>query len=196
MNIPNSQLDISSNIMLVGIGGRFDVFTGLPFVYHWPDKNFVLVNSGPNDLFHVLPSATNNYPEGLIGPRKNIIQKYTVGRHGYRFVKSAYDKIITDHNIDCILAIDGGVDSLAAGDEEDSGTILEDFIAIAAISDVTITNKILCCAGFGTETEENMNHFRILENMAAFAAAGSFLGSFSLTKNLPEFHEYVSGPGF
>jgi hypothetical protein len=93
------------------------------------------------------------------------------------------------------------VDSLQRGDEKDSGTILEDFIALAALDEVKLTPhghcgrgddgcKILCCAGFGTETEENLNHYRVLENMATLTDA--FYGSFSLTKDSQEFKEYAS----
>jgi hypothetical protein len=191
MNIPKTPLDSASNILLVGIGGGFDVFTGLPFVYHWKNKNFVLANSSPSDLMHFRQSTPNDYPEGLLSKEDNIKATYTVGRHGCKAVSQAYSKIIETHNIDCVLAIDGGVDSLAIGDEQDNGTILEDFVGLAALSDIKV-NKILCCAGFGTETEENMNHFRVLENMAKLASSNSFLGSFSLTKQMPEFSQYVN----
>lgn len=191
MNIPRTQLDTSDNIMVVGLGGGFDVFTALPLVYHWPDKNFVLINSGPSYAFHYQPSTPDEYPEGTIRKRDNIKAKYTVGRHGYRLFKTAYEKIAEAHQVDCILAIDGGVDSLSLGDERDHGTILEDFISIAALSDMALP-KVMCCAGFGTETEENLNHYRVLENMARLAASGSFLGSFSLTQAMPEFREYLA----
>jgi hypothetical protein len=89
-----------------------------------------------------------------------------------------------------IFAVDGGVDSLAIGSEKDPGTLLEDSIGLAALQDIQAEKKILCCAGFGTETEENLNHYRILENIAALAGEGAFLGSFSLTKDMPEFKLY------
>jgi hypothetical protein len=189
MNIPKTKLDDAKNILVVGLGSGFDVFTSLPLVFHWKDKNFVLVNSGTSSVFHFQPSTQLEYPEGLISDTPNIKAKYTIGRHGYKPFKIAYEKIANLHQIDCVLAIDGGVDSLAIGDELDSGTILEDFVSLAALSDLNVP-KILCCAGFGGETEENLNHFRILENMARLATNGAFLGSFSLTKDMPEFEAY------
>ena len=191
MNIPPSKLDDAKTIMLVGIGGGFDVFTGLPFVFAFPDKNFVLVNSSPKDLFLFRKTNKNDYPESEIEARPNILEKYTVARNGVGAVKKAYEAIAVLHPIDLILSVDGGVDSLAIGNEENPGTILEDFIGLAALKSLPYP-KIHCCAGFGTETEEDVNHYRILENIAAITAEDGFLGSFSLTKQMPEFAEYVA----
>lgn len=189
MNIPKTILDNANTIMICGIGGGFDVFTGLPIVYHYPNKQFVLVNSGPGD-FHFRKSTEKDYPEALIAERGNILAKWTVGRHGCGLVKKAYEAIFAEHKPDAILAVDGGVDSLMRGDEDDHGTILEDFIAMSALSSIDVP-KILCCAGFGTETEENLNHYCVLENMAELAKLGAFLGSFSLTNHMSEFKQYA-----
>lgn len=189
MNIPKTIIDDHENIMIVGVGSGFDVFTGLPFVYHWPDKNFVLVNSSPKSDFHYRTVEPVDYPECLIEAEPNILARYSVGRHGVQAFKKAYGEIIAKHNIDAVLAVDGGVDSLARGDEDSPGTVLEDFIALAAMKDL---DAVLCCAGFGGETEENLNHYRILENMASLFADGSFLGAFALTKEMPEFQRYKS----
>ena len=189
MNIPPSKLDNAQTIMAVGIGGGFDVFTTLPFVHHWPDKKFVLVNSSAEDDYLFQESTEHNYPQGMISDKPNVLNNYTVGRHGTKALKSAYQAIADMNGVDCILAVDGGVDSLARGDEESNGTVLEDFIGIAALDEIRLP-KVLCCAGFGCETEENMNHYRILENMASLAEQDAFLGSFSLTKHMPEFSLY------
>lgn len=188
MNIPKTIIDNYKNIMIVGVGSGFDVYTGLPFVYHWPDKNFVLVNSSPKSNFHYRTVEPADYPECLIEAEPNMLARYSVGRHGVQATKRAYEEIALKHGVEAILAVDGGVDSLARGDEESPGTVLEDFIALAAMKDILET--VLCCAGFGGETEENMNHYRILENIAALAADGAFLGAFALTKEMPEFQKY------
>lgn len=199
MNLPKTKLETANAIMLVGLGGGYDVFTGLPFVSHL-DNKFVLVNSSPHGQFAYRQTTIEDRPEYSLGARHNIIDMYTVGRHGTGVLKKAYQEIIDKHKIDTILAVDGGVDSLCRGNERDSGTILEDFIAMAALAEVKLAphkqgndkTKILCCAGFGTETEENLNHYRALENIAGLAAEGALFGSFSLTKNMEEYKEYDS----
>lgn len=190
MNIPKTILDDHKNIMIVGLGSGFDVFTGLPFVYHWPDKNFVLVNSSPRSDFHYRTVEPIDYPECLIEAEPNILARYSVGRHGVQAFKKAYGEIIAKHEIEAILAVDGGVDSIARGDEENPGTVLEDFISLAALKDLRGGSAVLCCAGFGGETEEDVNHYRILENMAALMADGSFYGCFALNQDMPEFKKY------
>ena len=155
---------------------------------------FIICQTKTSSLSIVLPPIhfilgnlpEEDYPEFHIPNEPNIITKYTVGRHGTIAVQRAYEEISTLHSIDATLAVDGGVDSLSKGNEEDHGTILEDFIALAALK-----NGVLACAGFGTETEENLNHYRILQNIANLAAKGYFLGSFSMTKEMPEFQKYA-----
>ena len=190
MNIPKTPLDDAQNILLIGLGGGFDIFTGLPFVFHWPDKNFILTNHSPSQEFLIKPTESEDYPEGMISNFDNVSAKYTIGRHGPKLVKEAFNQVLEDHQIDCILGVDGGVDSLATGDEADYGTVLEDFVTLAALRDIDLP-KVHCCAGFGCETEENMNFYRILENMADLAFANKFYGSFSLTQDMKEFQWYV-----
>lgn len=188
MNLPSTPLDNANKILLIGPGGGFDVFGGLPFVFHWTDKQFILTNHSPKSNFLFKSAEIENYPEGYIQNIPNVIGNYSIGRHGAISVKNAFKQIIEEHKPDCILTVDGGVDSLAKGDEDDFGTVLEDFITLAALKDIDLP-KIHCCIGFGTETEENMNHYRILENMALLAEKGDFYGSFSLIKN-KEFEKY------
>ena len=202
LNLPKTKLETSDVVLLVGIGGGYDVFTGLPFMDAM-SKRFVLVNSSPKQDFHYRVTTPEDHPQSMIGYKYNLVENYTIGRHGVGLVQKAYQEIIDKHKIDTILAVDGGVDSLSRGDEVDAGTILEDFIGLSALNDVTLTPhghcgegddkvKYLCCAGFGTETEESLNHYRTLENMSSLAAAGGFIGSFSLTPDMKEFKDYVA----
>lgn len=182
MNLP---IELNhANLMIIGIGGGFDIFSGLPlaFNHNTVEASFLcsiarfLVNSSPASDFLVKESTKDDYPEGLIGD----YPCFTVGRHGVGLVSKAYKRIVKDYQISCVIAVDGGVDSLMQGDEKNSGTILEDFISLAAISELQC-KKVLCCAGFGTETEESLNHYCVLENIAALIKDGCFLGSCSLT---------------
>lgn len=186
MNIPKTIIDDCANILLIGVGGGFDVFAGLPFVYHY-SKNFVLVNWAPSSYFHYREATTSesDYPVGSLkfGP------KYTIGRHGVLATKTALEEICLKHHIDAILAVDGGVDSLMTGNEENAGTILEDFIMLAAI-DALYYPSVLCCVGFGTETEEELDHYAVLKNMANLVASRAFIGSFSLTADMWEYEAY------
>lgn len=172
MNFP---IDLTGRrVLLAGIGGGYDIFAGLPLTRCF-DAEFVLSNySIDKDIL----KAANAHPENKIVIKENIQAVYSIGRNGVNPVKKAYQKIIEDHQIDILIAMDGGVDSLMRGDEEESGTILEDFINLAALDSFNI-EKYLVCLGFGCETEENVNHYRVLENMAGLASA--FVGCCALT---------------
>lgn len=176
------------NIMFIGVGGGYDIFGAIPLAESLYG-NLVFVNSSTSKEFLFQESQPDNFPEGILP--ENGYKSYSVGRHGVQLVKDAYLTIAKKHDIDIIIAVDGGVDSLMRGDEEDSGTILEDFIALAAISELDVPVKFLACLGFGTETEERLNHYRVLENMAAIIKDGGFIGSCSMTKDMQCYQIYM-----
>jgi hypothetical protein len=103
------------------------------------------------------------------------------------------DKIIRHHSIDTIVAIDGGVDCLMHGDEEDAGTILQDFITLAALNNLKSLDQshiTVACIGLGCEAEENMNFGAVIENISTLIVNGGFYGSCSLVHDAPEFQLY------
>jgi hypothetical protein len=68
-------------------------------------------------------------------------------------LRANYQRLIEQLEIDTILLIDGGVDSLARGDEAQPGTFIEDTVSMAALVDLPIpTKKILACIGFGVRS--------------------------------------------
>jgi hypothetical protein len=105
-------------------------------------------------------------------------------RCGAAPLAEAYAALTTHLNIDAILLVDGGVDSLMRGDEIGAGTLVEDSISLAAVDTLDTPVKLLACIGFGTEVEESVCHYNALENMAALAKEGAFLGSCALTPQM------------
>jgi hypothetical protein len=102
----------------------------------------------------------------------------------------AYQALVEHLHIDAILLVDGGVDSLMRGNEEGSGTLVEDSLSLAAVRGVDVPVKLLACIGFGTEVEESVCGYNALENMAALAKAGAFLGSCSLVPQMEVFQQF------
>jgi hypothetical protein len=201
LNIP--ELKIGNNVLIIGAGGGFDVYAGLPLAYTWmmnPPKfpiEIVLANYFPqrNPDFVLRETEKDDYPQSEYQPKiaEQIgvaTHSYTVGRHGVQLVRKAYQEIVDKFSIDTIILVDGGVDALMHGDEENSGTVLEDFIAILAASKINVPNKYLVCLGFGCEQEEELNHYRVLENIADLSKTGDFFGSCSLTRNMRAFEYY------
>lgn len=173
----------ANNLMFVGLGGGFDIFGAIPLIP--PNKNCIFTNYSSKNDFHFRKSTSDDYPEVLLDGKV-----FSIGRHGVKSVFSAYQQLVSEFGIDGIIAIDGGVDCLMRGDEHNAGTILEDFINLAALADLAVDFKILACIGFGTETEEELNHYRVLENISSLIKNNYFLGSCSLTKQMSCFKKY------
>jgi hypothetical protein len=218
LNLPIlDPLTDKHNILIAGAGGGFDVFGGLPiyFMLREMGKNVHLANysfsefelvklvSQPEVLIEGLLIGARGsishplmyYPEGYLSrwfeeTQNTNVTVWMFNREGVEPLKKAYTALIQHLKIDALILIDGGVDSLSRGDEEGSGTLVEDSITLAAVQHLDIPTKILGCIGFGTEAEEAVCHYSALENIAALAKAGAFLGSCALTPQMPAFQLY------
>lgn len=108
---------------------------------------------------------------------------------GARPLRDSYRRLVEHLEIDGLLLVDGGVDSLARGDEAEAGTFVEDAIslaAVAALDDVPV--RIMACLGLGAERDIAYAH--VLENIAGLAASGGFLGACALTRQMPAYQDY------
>ena len=193
MNFPD-VFQNSKNILFAGIGGGFDIFGAIPL---WvslrnSEKKFAFSNYNPS--YVKFTEAPDIYPESQLNEffknNKFIIPFYVLPKIGVKPYVEMYNKIIKDNNIDTVVAIDGGVDSLMHGDEDGAGTILEDFANLIALDKVNCSTKLLVCSGFGTELEEDVCHHHVLENMATLVKNEGFLGSCSLIGSTEEFNLY------
>lgn len=218
LNIPIELLDTirtKNNILIAGVGGGFDVYGGIPLYYTLQKlgKNIVFANYSftdvneavgscgaeviANNLFIAKPDFNNNisyYPEGYLAKfLKTGLQEdvpvYMFAKTGTNPLTNAYKYIIEEHQIDLIILIDGGVDSLNTGAETGHGTIIEDSISLAALAQIDV-KKIVMCVGFGTEVEEKVCGHNVLMNMANIIKNNGFIGSCSLTKNSNSFKLY------
>jgi hypothetical protein len=215
LNLPIlDALGDSRNILIAGAGGGFDVFSGLPLYftlrqmgktvhlanYSFTEFDMVRAVSQPQVLIDSLllgaqgPIQINlpYYPEGYLSRwfkevRHENVTVWMFGRTGVVPLIQAYTQLVKHLNIDAIVLVDGGVDSIMRGDEVGSGTLVEDSISLAALDQINVPVKLLACVGFGTEVEEAVCHYNALENMAGLAKAGGFLGGCALTPQMEAF---------
>lgn len=213
LNIPIlEELKDKQNILIIGIGGGFDVYCGLPIMYELLklNKNIILANYSftnfmestiKTDSININPNLIENkssikiphynpeiyLKEGL----KNIYDIdqtiYSIKREGYKTTLKQMEFIVNKHDIDCIIAIDGGVDSIFHGDEEGCGTILEDSITLSCLREIKL-DKYLVCIGLGTEIEEKLCNYTAFEIISEKFKDESILGTCSLTKSMESFH--------
>jgi len=218
LNLPisvNKQLENCNNILIAGAGGGSDILCGLPLYYSLlkQGKKVHLANLTHTDLktIHeyadpiqletalygansIIKMPSQNYLEGYLSQffKAALNQDITVwmlDRTAVPTLKKAYERLIEYLHIDGIIFVDGGVDSIMRGDEDGSGTMLEDTLTLAATKDIQLP-KILACIGFGTEIEEMLNHYRALENISNIIKQEGFYGSCSLVNYMNSFKFY------
>jgi hypothetical protein len=217
LNLPIlDQLANSKNILIAGAGGGFDVFCGLPIYFelraqgktvHLANYSFTSIQLAEfasqavvldRNLIGVsvpLKRDLPYFPEGYLSQwfketcNEDMIV-WLFANSGALPLTRAYKTLVEHLGIDAIVLIDGGVDSIMRGDEAGPGTLIEDTISLAAVDPLDVPVKILACLGFGTEVEEGVCHYNALENIAALAKAGAFLGSCALTPQMEVFQQY------
>jgi len=213
MKIPLfTELEGAQNILIVGAGGGFDVFCGLP-LYFWlrnAGKTVHLANLSFSELgfcegerptasmLRVLPNtggSANYFPEVYLSQwltsRFGETPVYAIERSGVRPVVAAYEWLIQTLHPDTLILIDGGTDSLLRGDEIGLGTPQEDMASLFAANAVKgVERKHLVSIGFGIDTFHGVCHAHVLENVAALIEDGGYLGAWSLTRETEEFRLY------
>jgi hypothetical protein len=147
-------IDESTNVLVAGSGGGYDVVCGLPILLdlHGRGKEtyFASLSSTPlNDIAEAdthLPnlvavtarsSRPSYFPEGWlarwlaseIGLDRPL---WCFGATGVQPLARAYQYVVDRLGIDTIVVVDGGVDSVLRGDEFSLASPLEDALTLAA----------------------------------------------------------------
>ncbi|HEU4325872.1 MAG TPA: DUF1152 domain-containing protein [Roseiflexaceae bacterium] len=199
------------SVLVAGMGGGFDVFCGLPLAFALQRRGVQvhLANYSFADIAG-FPAATR-LTNTLIGveARDARITVYFPELHlatwlaeqgrpqpVWCFHKTGLVPLLRDYRalakhleLDGLLLVDGGVDSLMRGDEAMPGTLIEDSLSLAAAARLDdIPTRLVACVGLGAEQE--VSHRHAFENIAALAAEGAFLGACALTREMPVYQEY------
>lgn len=213
------ELKESKTILLAGAGGGFDIFSGIPLYFNLKKqgKNVVLANfsftwlddttaekvfpytykikSSDSDL-----SGRNYFPEKYLklwfGLQGEDVDLYAFDRTGVVPLKDAYKYLIKKHDIDTVVLVDGGTDSLMFGDEDGLGTPQEDVCSMAAVYRSGIKKQFLVSVGFGIDHYHGVSHFRFLENVAQIAKENGYLGMFQITKEMEEAEKIIDAVQF
>jgi hypothetical protein len=207
-----TEIQNAQRILLAGAGGGFDIYCGLPLYFDLLEmgKEVYLANLSFADIhgstgkplndFMVEVTATTRGKESYFpelhlarwlanhGAQTSI---YAFDTTGVEPLKAGYETLIEKLNLDAIVLIDGGTDSLMRGDEADLGTPQEDAASIAAVSflEAPVT-KYLVCLGFGVDTHHGVAHYEVLQAIADLTHSGDYLGAWSLTPDMPSVTHY------
>jgi len=205
-------LERSRRILVAGAGGGFDVYAGLPIYERLRGlgKEVFLANlsftylGGTNArritraLYSVDSETTGGdgyFPERtlarFLSRRGAPAIVYTFDKEGVAPVREGYEHLVRRLDLDAIVLVDGGTDILMRGDEMDLGTPEEDMTSLAAVASLDVPTRIVTCVGFGIDTFHGVCHANWLENVAALAAEGAFLGATALLDRMPEVRLYM-----
>jgi len=213
LNLPVlDQLSSCRNLLIAGMGGGFDIFCGLPIYFelqrrgqqaHFANFSFsdVIRHKSGVRLTETLAGVTAdhnrpvvNFPEIHLArwfreQREQEMAIWCFQKTGVQPLLANYRVLVEHLAIDGILLIDGGVDSLMHGDEAELGTVVEDAVSLAAVNELAeIPLRLIAAVAFGAE--QDLSYAHVLQNIAALAQAGQFLGSCSLTRQMEAYQRY------
>ena len=222
LNLPIQEaVDGCSSVLIAGMGGGFDVFCGLPLYFELREKgaavhlasfSFSDIASyrGGVELSETLKGVGRTARERTVYfPELYLAQWLAGAMHEdvpiWSFQKTGGGPLLRDYRVlrehlhlDCIILVDGGVDSLVHGDEPATGTLIEDATSLFAVNELTeVPLRLLCCVGLGAEPD--LTYYHIFENIARLTEIGGFRGSCSLAPDMRSYQlceeavRYVQG---
>jgi hypothetical protein len=212
MNIPFwEKIERAKKILLIGAGGGYDVFTGLP-LYFWlrsAGKQVQLANlsSGALDfcdaekpcegLWRVTASTAADayFPEmhlaSWLTQRFGETSIYAIKASGAVTLAAVYQLLADQEKADTLILVDGGTDSLMRGDEVGLGTPEGDFLSLLGASLLKgVEHKYLVCLGFGIDSHHGVCHAHFLENVSSLIAQDALLGTWGITRDMEAFRFY------
>ena len=208
------ELENAQNILLAGAGGGFDIFSGLPIYFgleaegkqvHLANLSFSLLpppqvskeaRLSPSLLKVTAdtPLLTDYFPERFLSEwfrtQGKEVPIYCFERTGVKPLLASYKALVKKLELDTVILIDGGTDSLMCGDETGLGTPHEDVASILAVNELTVKRKLLACLGFGVDHFHGVCHAQFLEAVAELTRKRAYLGMFSLLKQMTEVQSY------
>jgi hypothetical protein len=202
----------AKRVLLAGAGGGCDIYCGIPLYFalqaqghevHLANLSFTYLHTTDATkhgaaLYEVTADTQGSpgyFPEVSLcrwfAKLGESVRVFAFERTGVDPIAKAYKRLAKMLEIDAIVLVDGGTDSLMRGDEFHLGTPQEDVASIIAASETSVARKALVCAAFGVDAFHGICHAQFLENAAHLTKAGHSLGVFSADPSLPEVRHYL-----
>lgn len=206
-------------VLLAGAGGGFDILTGVPLHRYLKGqgKEVFLASLSFSELkkargrwidssqriLEVRPDAGGEdhyFPERYLSAwfaeQGQDVPIYCFRTAGATLLQQIYQDLVRELQVDALVLVDGGTDSLMRGDEPGLGSPAEDMSSIAAVHKLDLPVRLLLNLGFGVDTHHGVCHAHVLEAVAELTATGDFLGAFSLLPGMPEFQAFAAAVGY
>lgn len=194
------RLANSQRVLLVGAGGGFDIYCGLPLFENlrsqgkqvflaslnfrspapeWGPKVFPGVVCLQGDVSTDLVSAEVCLSRFLVAEHMDTAV-YCFEAQGVLGLLECYRSLAYALAIDAIVLVDGGTDILLRGDEPSLGSPGEDVASLGAAFLLDVPTKLVASLGFGLDAHHGVCHAYVLEAAAELTKTGDFLGAISL----------------
>ena len=200
------RLNGATNVLIAGCGGGFDVFAGVPLAQHLMAQGTQVVFAGlsfttlwlcggerageivwrVDQRAAEIPYFPEKWLAEWLNRRDQLVPIYAFAKSGVCPLAVAYRSLIDRHDIDTVLMVDGGTDSLVFGDEPGVGSVVEDAASLLAADQAAGDKVLLAAIGFGVDHYHGVSHHAFLENAAQLVRDGGFLGAFSLSQGSDE----------
>jgi hypothetical protein len=208
-----TRLAGAQRVLIAGAGGGYDIYAGLPLALglRARGREVFLANLSftalsctdarqlTRSLFEVDARTTGEdryFPERTLARWLHVQglpdTVYAFDKVGVRPLRAGYEELVRMVRPDAIVLVDGGTDLLMRGDEAGLGTPEEDMTSLAAIAGLSAGPiRIAACIGFGIDAYHGVCHAHFLENVAALAREGAYLGAFSVPGESPEARAFL-----
>jgi hypothetical protein len=164
------------------------------------EKHNSVTTSDLSSILSVSWQTHNTTPAGAYFPEKYLCEwfrslgselpVYAFRKNGISHISAAYRYLISRFHIDLIVLVDGGSDSLMAGDEHQLGTPTEDMMSMFAVNSLGC-NAMLMCLGIGADRYHGVSDCSTLRAIAELTATNGFLGCISLLRSMAEVRGYM-----
>jgi hypothetical protein len=162
--------------------------------------------TGGTDVFNeggalVRRVSSASIPDGYYGPEVHVcsfldlrypssaphfVYAYYARAFTVPLLTRFYRQLVETHSVDAIVLVDGGSDSIMAGDEEGLGDPIEDAVSVTTVASLEgLRAKVLVTVGLGTDRFNHVSDAASLRAIAELTRMGGFLGSLSLEPQAP-----------
>jgi len=148
-------------------------------------------------LVHLTRATVLRWVSALFWTRSTLcapphsVYAYYARHYTVPMLTELYQGWITEHQVDAVVLIDGGSDSLMAGDECGLGDPIQDCVSVVTVSELKgVKARILISVGFGCDRFNNVADASSLRAVAELSKTGGFLGSVSLEPSSVGFQFY------
>lgn len=135
-----------------------------------PDEHY-----GPE--VHVCSFLDRRFPSSA----PHFVYAYYARAFTVHLLARLYRQLINIHSVDAIVLVDGGSDSIMAGDEEGLGDPIEDAVSVTTVASLKgLKTKVLITVGLGADRFNQVSDAASLRAIAELTRTGGFLGCVSL----------------